>query len=150
MLREHLGCRICWHLEFKAKTVTDVPSLPGTACFFMLCDENTHLYLTVLDMPRAVTEVHSMGDAATSPEDCPLRWFCNGTPLFPPFPTRTSPPLTSPTVWVSFFVMYNLGALLFGLLLIRNFQPRTVVSCGACLSPRKRPSWMIVWRVTTA
>ena len=33
-----------WHLELKAKTVTDIPSLPGTASFFMLCDKSTHLY----------------------------------------------------------------------------------------------------------
>ena len=61
------------------KTVTDTPNLPGMASFFMLCDENTHLYLTVVDMPRAVTEVRSMGDAAPNPEHCPLRYFphCN-------------------------------------------------------------------------
>ena len=70
-----------WHLEFKAKTVTDTPSLPGTASFFMLCDENTHLYLTVVDMPRAVTEVRSMGDAAPSPEHGPLRHFCHGNSI---------------------------------------------------------------------
>ena len=70
-----------WHLEFKAKTVTDTPSLPGTASFFMLCDENTHLYLTVVDMPRAVTEVRSMGDATPSPEHCPLRQFCHGNSI---------------------------------------------------------------------
>ena len=69
-------CGVCrtnlgWLLESKAKTVTDIPSLPGTASFFMLCDENTHLYLMVPDMPRAVTEVRSMGDVAPSPEDCP-------------------------------------------------------------------------------
>ena len=59
-----------WHLEFQAKTVTDVPSLLGTASFFMLCDQNTYLYLTVLDMPRAVTDVRS-----------PLRWFCHGNSI---------------------------------------------------------------------
>ena len=37
-------CAVCrtnsgWHLEFKAKTVTDIPSLPGTASFFMFYDE---------------------------------------------------------------------------------------------------------------
>ena len=64
-----------WHLEVKAKTVADIPSLPGTASFFMLYDENTHLYL---DMPRAVTEVQSMGDTAPSPAHCPLRHFCHG------------------------------------------------------------------------
>ena len=67
-----------WHLEFKAKTVTDTPCLPGTASFFMLCDEKTHLYITVVDMPRAVTEVRSMGDVALSHEHCPLRHFCHG------------------------------------------------------------------------
>ena len=71
-------CGVCctnpgWHLEFKAKTVADIPSLPCTASFFVLCDENTHFYLTVLDMPRAVMEVRSMGDTAPSPEDCQLR-----------------------------------------------------------------------------
>ena len=70
LCQEELVCRTCsqvgtcrgacrtnpgWHLEFKAKMVTDTPSLPGTARFFMFCDENTHLYLTVVDMPRAVT-----------------------------------------------------------------------------------------------
>ena len=93
LCQEELVCRSCshastccgacrtnpgWHLEFKAKTVTDSPSLPGTASFFMLCDENTHLYLMVVDMPRAVTEVRSMGDAAPSPEHCPLRNFFHG------------------------------------------------------------------------
>ena len=66
-----------WHLEFKTKLVTDTPCLPGTASFFMLCDENTNLYLTVVHMPRAVTEVRSMRDAAPSPEHCPLRHFCH-------------------------------------------------------------------------
>ena len=93
LCQEELVCRSCsqartccrtkpgWHLEFKTKTVTDTPSLPGTASFFMLCDENTHLYLTVVDMPRAVTEVRSMGDAAPSPEHCPLRHFCHGNSI---------------------------------------------------------------------
>ena len=44
----------------------------------MLCDENTHLYLTVVDMPRAITEVRSMGHAAPSPEHCPMPPFCHG------------------------------------------------------------------------
>ena len=70
-----------WHLEFKTKTVTDVPSLPGTASFFMLCDENTHVYLTVLDMPRAVMEVRSLWDATPSSEDCPLRQFCQANSI---------------------------------------------------------------------
>ena len=79
-------CGVCrtnlgWHLEFKAKTVTDITSLPGTASFFLLCDENTHLYLTVPDMPRVVTEVRSIGDAAPSPEDCPLCQFCHGNSI---------------------------------------------------------------------
>ena len=55
-------CGVCrpnphWHLEFKVKLVTDLPSLPSTASFVMLCGENTHLYLKMLDMPRAVAEV---------------------------------------------------------------------------------------------
>ena len=93
LCQEELVCRSCsqastfcgacrtnpgWHLEFKAKTVTESP---GTASFFMLCNENTHLYLTVVDMPRAVTEVRSMGDAAPSPEHCPLRHFCHGNSI---------------------------------------------------------------------
>ena len=69
------------HLEFKAKTVTDTPSLPGTASFFMLCDETTHLYLTVIDMPRAVTKVRSIGEGAPSPEHCPLRHFSHGNTI---------------------------------------------------------------------
>ena len=96
LCQEELVCRSCsqagtccgacrtnpdWHLEFKAKTVTDIPKLPGMASFFMLCDENTHLYLTVVDMPRAVTEVRSMGDAAPSPEQCPLCHFCHGNSI---------------------------------------------------------------------
>ena len=96
LCQEELVCRSCsqagtccgacrtnpgWHLEFNAKTVTDTPSLPGTASFFMLCDENTHLYLTVVDMPRAVTEVRSMGDTAAGPEHCPLRQFCHGNTI---------------------------------------------------------------------
>ena len=70
-----------WRLELKAKTVTYIPSLPGVASFFMLCDENTHLYRTVLDMPRAVTKLRSMGDTAPSPKDCPLRQFCHGNSI---------------------------------------------------------------------
>ena len=65
-------------LGIKAKTVTDIPSLPDTASFFMLCDESTHLYLTVVDMPRAVMEVRSMGVTAPSPGHCPSRHFCHG------------------------------------------------------------------------
>ena len=96
LCQEELVCRSCshagiccvmchtnpgWHLEFKAKTVAFIPSLPGTASFFMLCVENTHLYLTVLDMPRGVTEVRSMGDATPSPKDCPLLEFCHGNSI---------------------------------------------------------------------
>ena len=81
---EHVvGCRTNpgWHLESKAKTVTDIPTILGTASFFMLCDENTHLYVTVVDMPRAVMEVRSMGDTAPSLEHCPLRHFCHGNSI---------------------------------------------------------------------
>ena len=96
LCQEPLACRSCsqagtpcgvcrtnpgWHLEFKAKTVTDTPSVPGTASFFMLCNENTHLYLTLVDMPRAVTEVPCMGEAAPSPEHCPLGHFCHGNTI---------------------------------------------------------------------
>ena len=77
--------------------------------------------------------------------------FAMATPSFPLSPARSSPPVTPPPpVWVLFFTMYNLGDLLFGLLLIRSFQPCAVVSCGARLCPRKRPSGIIVWRGTTA
>ena len=64
-------CRTDPHrqLESKAKTVTDILGLRCAASFFMVCDGNTHLYLRVLDMPSAVTEVRSMGDAAPNPED---------------------------------------------------------------------------------
>ena len=72
--------------------------------------------------------------------------FAMATPSFPPVPTPSSPPFTSPRVWVSFFATYSLGALVFGLLLIRSSQPHAVVSCGARLFPRKRLSWIIVWR----
>ena len=96
LCQEELVCRSCsqagtccgacrtnprWHLEIKANMVTDTPSLPGTTSFFMLCDENTQLCLTVVDMPRAVTEVRSMGDAAPSLEHCPLRHFCHGNSI---------------------------------------------------------------------
>ena len=96
LCQEELVCRSCsqagtccaacctnpgWHLEFKAKTVTNTPLLPGTASFFMLFDENTHLYLTMDDMPRAVTEVRSIGDTAPSPEHSPLRQFCHGNSI---------------------------------------------------------------------
>ena len=47
------------HLEFKAKTVTDILSLPVTASVFMLCDENTHLYLTRTLRERGVRMGHS-------------------------------------------------------------------------------------------
>ena len=110
-------CWVCrtnrgWHLEFKAKTVTNIPSLPGTASFFMLCDmlcDNTHLYLMVPDMPRAITEVRSTGEAAPSPEDCPLRQFCHGNSMVSTISdtllaTVHAPP---PPVWVSFFAMYS-------------------------------------------
>ena len=49
-----------------------------------------------------------------------------------------------PPVWALFFAMYNFGALLFGLLLIGSSEPRAGLSCGARLSPRKHPSWIIV------
>ena len=77
------ACRtnLDWHLEFKAKTVTDTASLPCTASFFMLCDENTHLYLTLVDMPRAFIELRAMGDVAPSPEHRPLRHFCHGNSI---------------------------------------------------------------------
>ena len=70
LCQEELVCRSCfrericggmcrtilgWHLEFEAKTVTDISSLLCTTSLLMVCHENTHLYLTVLDMPRAVT-----------------------------------------------------------------------------------------------
>ena len=71
----------CEHLEFKAKTVTDIPSLPGMASFFMLCDDNTHVYLMVVGMPREVTVVRSKGDATPSPEHCPLCLFCHGNSI---------------------------------------------------------------------
>ena len=70
-----------WHLECKVKRVTDIPCLPGTASFFMLCNENTDFYLTVLHMPRAAREVWSVGDAAPCPEDCPLRQVCRGNTM---------------------------------------------------------------------
>ena len=81
-------CAVCrtnpgWHLEFKLKTVTNILSLPGTPSVFMLCTENTHMYLTALDIPGAVTEVRSMGDNAPSPADCPLRQFCHGNSIAP-------------------------------------------------------------------
>ena len=100
-----------WHLEFKAKTVTDTPRLPGTASLFMLCDENTHLYLTKCG---AWGTLHP----ALSIVYCVC--FAMETPSFPRVPTPSSPPFTSPRVWVSFFATYNLGTLLFGLLLIRS------------------------------
>ena len=75
--RTHPG----WHLEFNAKMVTYIPSLPDTASFFMFCDDHTHLYLRVVDMPRAVTEVRSMRDAARNPEHCPWCHFCLGTSI---------------------------------------------------------------------
>ena len=72
----HTGicCGLCrtnptWQLEFKAKTITVIPNLRGRASFFMLCDENTHLYLTVPDMPRGVMKVQSSWDTTPSPED---------------------------------------------------------------------------------
>ena len=124
-----------------------MPSIPGTASFFMLCDKNTQLYLMVVDMPRAVTEVRRMGDAAPSAEHCPLCHFCHGNSIISTMP---DPVLATVHAWVSFLTTYSLGALLFGLLPIRGSQPHAVVSCGARLFPRKRPSWIIVWRGTTA
>ena len=165
LCQEKLVCRSCsqagtccgacrtnpgWHLEFKAKTVTDTPSVPGTASFFMLCDENTHLYLTVVDMPRAVTEVRSMGDAAPSPEHCPLRQFCHGNSIISTGTDTVLATVHFPRVWVSFFATYSLGASLFGLCLIRSSQPHAVVLCVARLFPRKPISWIIEWRGTTA
>ena len=76
----HAGvcCGLCrttpgWQLDSKATMVVDIPSLPRTASFFMLCNENTNLYLRVLDMPLSVTAMRSMGDDAPSPQDCPWR-----------------------------------------------------------------------------
>ena len=51
--------------------VADILSLPETVSFVMLCVETTHLYVTLLDMPRAVMEVRSMVDTAPGLEDWP-------------------------------------------------------------------------------
>ena len=139
-----------WHLEFKAKTVTDTRSLPGTASFFMLCDENTHLYLTVVDMPRAVTEERTMGDSAPTPEQCPLCLFCHGNSIISTGSDTVLATVHAPPGVGIILRNVCLGALLFGLLVIRSSQPHAVVSCGAHLFPRKRLSWIIVWRGTTA
>ena len=120
--------------------VTDSPSLPGTASFFMLCDENTHLYLAVVDMPWAVTDVRSMGDAAPSPEHCPLRQFCHGNSIIPTGSDTVLATVHLLRVWVSFFATCCSGSLLSGLRLIRNSQPHVVVVCGARLFPRNRLS----------
>ena len=127
-----------WPLEFNAKTVTDIPSLPGAASFFMLCDKNTHLYLTWCG---------AWGTLHWAPSIVHCVICAMATPSFPRFPTLSSPPFTFPCLSVSFFATYSLGALLFGLLAIRSSQLHTVVSCGARLFPRKRLSWIIVWRV---
>ena len=128
----------------------DVSVLPSMASFFMLCDENTHLFLTVVGMPQAVTELRSMGDAAPRPEHCPLRQLCHGNSIISSgsdtvlatvhFP-RCRYHSSQRTVW---------GASLFGLCLIPSSQPHAVVFCGARLFPRKRLSWIIEWRGTTA
>ena len=78
--------------------------------------------------------------------------FTMATPSFLPFLTRSAPPFTfhPPPVRVSFLKMYRLGVLLLGLLLIRGSRPCAVVSCGARLSPRKHPCWIIVWHGTMA
>ena len=47
----------------------------------MLCNENGHLCLTVVDMPQAVTGVRSMGDAAPSLQHCPWRQVCHGNSI---------------------------------------------------------------------
>ena len=75
------GTNPIWAFEFEVKTVTDISSLPGTASFFMLCAEKTHLYLTVLDMPPEVMEVRSMRDTAPSLAGCPLRQVCYGNAI---------------------------------------------------------------------
>ena len=125
------ACRTnpCWHLEFKAKTVTVTPSLPCTASFFMLCDENTHVYLTVVDMPREVTEVRSMGDAAPSPEHCPLRHFCHGNSII-----STS----SDTVLTTVHAPPGVGIILcnvrFGGFVVRSPpDPQLSATCGCVL-----------------
>ena len=46
--------------------------------------------------------------------------------------------------------MYSFGALLFGLLLIRTSQPHALLYYGARSFRRKPPSWIIIWRGTTA
>ena len=64
-------------MESKANMVTNIPSLRGTVSL----DQNTHLYLTVPDMPRAVTQVRSMGDVAPSPKEAiasALPWQLHG------------------------------------------------------------------------
>ena len=75
--KKGVSCKLCrsnpgWHLQSKANTVVDRPVLPGTTRFFMLCDENTHLYLTVLDMPPPVTTVRAAVEDAPEAEDCPF------------------------------------------------------------------------------
>ena len=142
------GTNPSWHLQFKAKTVTDTPSLPGTASFFMLCDENTHLYLTVVDIPRSHGAWGTL-HPALSIIHCVT--FAMAAPAISQLPTPSSPPFTrGGGGWVSFFATYSLGVLMFGLLMTRSSQPHAVVSCGARLFPCKHLAWIIIWRGTTA
>ena len=122
-----------WGPWWRSRESWLIPQISLCLCF-------RHWNITVVDMPRALTEVRSMGGSAPSPEHVHYVTFAMATPSFPPVLIPSSPPFTSPPVWVSFFATYNLGALLFTLLLIRSSQPHVAVSCGARLFPRKRLS----------
>ena len=123
------------------------PELNGTKYPFVVLSTCTSRWLTCLGQSRkcgawgtphpALSIVHCVS-------------FAMATPSFPRVPTPSSPPFTSPRVWVSFSATYSLGASLFGPRLILRSQPHAVMFCGARLFPRKRPSWIIEWRRTTA
>ena len=62
---------------------------------------------------RAVTEVRSMGDAAPSPEHCPLRHFCHGNSII-----STGSDIVPSSVHVPPGVGINLGMYILSYLLL--------------------------------
>ena len=61
--------------------MTNIPCLLDTGSFFMLCNENTYLYLMVLVMPPSVMAMHGMLDDGRDSKAYPGHQFCGGNSI---------------------------------------------------------------------
>ena len=71
-------CGMChvthgWHLDSNHSAVAAL----GATGFFMLCDKNTHMYLTLVDMPPSVTTFGTGLGYILERGGCPLAQFCH-------------------------------------------------------------------------